>query len=252
MVPRLAAGLAGLVLAGLTLLAGCRASEPAPKASGTAEAAEPSAANVDPGVHAEMMRLKAEADATPDDLDAQLAFAQMALGAHRGPDAAEALERAVALAPEARQPWLDLAQAYAIAEDWDASAEASERMLARFPDDPSARYNIGAAHANAGRLAQARTAWTAVAVQTDDAPLAAQATASLAQLDAMATAPEASPPAGRAPPLAEGETALPAGHPPIGSASGARGAGVETRVVDGGRADPGAVRALVTDLADSE
>ena len=81
----------------------------------------------------------------------------MALGAHRGAEAAAALERAVAADPGRRQPWLDLALAYGAAEDWDAVADASRRMLQRFPADDEAHYNLGAAHANASRFAEAIT-----------------------------------------------------------------------------------------------
>lgn len=244
--------LLGAALVALALVAYVVWSPAAPVASpdpAPAEDETPSAANVDPGVHAEMMRLKEAAEAAPDDLDAQLAFARMALGAHRGADAAEALERAVTLAPEDRQPWVDLALAYAAAEAWDASAEASRRMLARFPGDAEAQYNLGAAHANAGRLEEARAAWEAV---PQDSETAALASSSLQQLAAMEANPTPAASGATAPPLTADQTALPAGHPPLPAGHppvGTSKDGVETRVVDGGAADARPVRALVTELA---
>ncbi|WP_412061611.1 hypothetical protein [Rubrivirga sp. IMCC45206] len=245
----------GLALAVVLLIAYVAlapgASPPPPEPTATVSAAAPSASNVDPGIHARLMQLRADADAAPDDLDAQLEYARMAAGAHRGAEAAEALERAVALAPEQRQPWLDLANAYGAAEDWDAVAGASRRMLARFPDDGEAQYNLGAAHANAGRRAEAEAAWASVAA--GDGPLAAQAQGSLVRLAALANAPPTPPaaPAGSAtaPPLSAGAT-LPAGHPPLPPDHPTVGAdGIQTRVVGGGAADPTRVRSLVTELA---
>ena len=260
--------LLGLALAALALVVYLVASPGAPppvEAAPSAEPVAPSAENVDPGVHAEMMRLKGAAEAAPDDLAAQLAFARMALGAHRGAEAAEALERAVALDPEARQPWLDLALAYGAAEDWDATAEASRRMLARFPDDAEAQYNLGAAFANAGKLTDARAAWESV---PQASAMGSQAATSLAQLAAMESAPAT------APPLPDGQTALPPGHPPIAAASSASGCtsgtcaeggdcsgscaggcgcgGLETRVVDGGVTDARPLHAFVSALAEKE
>lgn len=267
----------GLALVALALVVYLLASPATPEQAAVAEPVEeaPSADNVDPAFHGEMMRLKAAAEEAPEDLEAQLAFARMALGAHRGAEAAEALERAVALGPEERQPWIDLALAYAAAEEWDASAEASRRMLARFPGDAEAQYNLGAAHANAGRLQEARAAWEAV---PEDTPTAALASSSLTQLAAMEGAP-AAPATPTAPPLDPGQTTLPeghpplpAGHPPIAStasgctsgtcadggacsgdcAGGCNCGGVETRVMEGGRTDARAVRSLVTTLAGQE
>lgn len=245
----------------------------APAPEGAAEEA-PSASNVAPGIHVDMMRLKTAAAESPNDLDAQLAFARMALGAHRGADAAEALERAVSLDPDARQPWVDLALAYAAAEEWDASAEASRRMLARFPDDPEGRYNLGAAHANAGRLAEARAAWEAVPEGSETSSLARSSLVRLASLEASpapaaATGAPSSPQTPAA--LPPGHPPIPRGHPPIGAASpagactsgtcadggacegdcegGCACGGIETRVVQGGAADSRPLRTLVTALA---
>ncbi len=244
-------GAAALALA-LVLYVGTAPGEgvPAAPASPSAAAAPaPSADTVDPGVHAELMRLKAAAEAAPGDVEAQLAFSAMALGAHRGAEAAAALERAVAADPGRRQPWLDLALAYGAAEDWDAVADASRRMLQRFPADDEAHYNLGAAHANASRFAEARAAWQPIA--DGDGELALQAQGSIARLAAMEAAP--APVATAAPPLSDPSAPLPAGHPPIPATSPASArpsaGGVEARVVDGGTVDPEATRRLVTSLA---
>ena len=285
----LALGAAGLALALFVVAspgAPPQASAAPPEATpeATPEAAAPSAQNVDPGVHGELMRLRAAAEAAPDDVAAQLAFAEMALGAHRGADAAEALERVVAREPERRQAWLDLANAYGAASDWDAVADASRRLLARHPGDAEASYNLGAAHANAGRSDDARAVWARLA--GSDGAMAAQAQSSLARLDAMGAAPAAAQ-AAAAPPLSDPSAALPADHPPIppghppipaatreasawtaacaggscaegGSCGGTCaegdgcGCGVETRVVEAGRADPATVRALASTLGARE
>src|SRR5690606_30006753 len=86
----------------------------------------------------------------------------------------------------------DLANVYAGLARWEDARDVSERMLERFPDDPSAMYNLGAIAANQGDLDEARRWWTPVRDGADGA-LAAQAEASLAQLDGIAAAPAARP-----------------------------------------------------------
>ena len=235
----IAAGLA--VAVGIAYAAADRGDAAGGAAAAPAEV-EPGADNVDPSVHAQFERLRQAAEAAPDDVAAQLAFADFAAGAHRRAETVGALERAVEAAPERRQPWLDLAHAHGAAGAWDAVVDVSERMLARFPGDADARYNLGAAHANAGRTAAAREVWTALA--SEPGALAAQAQTSLDQL---ATMPVTAPAAGAAPPLAEGQTALPPGHPPLGAAPSRE----PSYVVPGGTVTAGEAertRALLTEM----
>ena len=142
----------------------------------------PSAENVDPGFHARLMTLRDRLAASPDDTTALLEAARLEQDAHQLEAAADHYERLLALVPDRHQAWLDLANVYAGLGQWDEARAASERMLARFPGDASARYNLGAIAANGGDLPAAREHWTAVR-DGDDSALAAQAIASLAQLD---------------------------------------------------------------------
>jgi tetratricopeptide (TPR) repeat protein len=248
MTPRTRLLLAGtaaflLVLVAAYALRANRAAAPAAQAD--AGEVVPTGDNVDPAIHGQLMTLQKAAEDAPDDPDAHLALARFLHDAHRTTEAAEAYEAALALDPTRRQAWLDLANAHGADARWDDVVRVSEGMLEHFPGDPSADYNAAAAHANAGRTAQARTLWARVA-QGTDAALATQAAESMARLDELAAAP---PPA--APPLPEGADAgpLPAGHPPLPAAGAPRTAGgVETRVVTGGSApaDPARVRALIS------
>jgi tetratricopeptide (TPR) repeat protein len=152
-----------------------------------ATAPEPSADNVDPGFHARLMTLRGRLAKAPDDAAALLEAARLEQDAHQLEQAAEHYERYLALDPDEHQAWLDLANVYAGLARWDDARDASERMLERFPDDPSARYNLGAIAANQGDADAARRHWESVRGGPDPA-LAAQAEASLAQLDGMASA----------------------------------------------------------------
>jgi len=72
---------------------------------------------------------------------------------------------------------LRLGQAYAQAQDWNASRKANERLTAAFPDSPlldDARYAIGWAWQQQAQYDQAVTAYEQVAVRTETA-LAAKA-----------------------------------------------------------------------------
>lgn len=158
-----------------------------------AAAPEPSADNVDPGFHARLMTLRDRLAKSPDDAAALLEAARLEQDAHQLDESAAHYERYLALVPDEHQVWLDLANVYAGLGQWDDTQRVSERMLEHFPDDPSALYNLGAIAANQGDADTARRHWTAVRDGTD-AALAAQAEASLAQLDGMASArPRPSP-----------------------------------------------------------
>jgi len=231
---------AGLVVAGLAavLLAiyVFTGRDPAPATTPTAAAADttvaPTADNVDPTIHARMMALRAEVEAAPADTAKLVQLARLEHDAHQFEASAATYERVIALAPTHRQAHLDLAQAWAAMGRWDDARQAMERMLDRFPDDPSGLYNLGAILANQGSYAEARPYWERVRAQTADAELARQAAASLEQLDALAAAPPApvgAPGTPAAPPLPPGATGspLPAGHPQIPAG------GIETNVVTG-------------------
>ncbi len=172
------------------------ASEP-PAWTSIEEAVAPTAQNVDPGFHARLMALRTHLDAAPEDTTLLLEAARLEQDAHQLDEAAAHYERYLTLVPRTRQVWLDLANVYAGLGQWDEARRVSEVLLDRFPDDPSAMYNLGAIAANGGDRDEARRRWASVRAGSD-AALAAQATASLAQLDgrpirAAPSAPRATP-----------------------------------------------------------
>lgn len=148
----------------------------------------PSAENVDPNFHARLMTLRDRLATAPDDTTTLLEAARLEQDAHQLDAAAEHYERLLAIAPRTHQVWLDLANVYAGLGRWDDARRASERMLERYPGDPSALYNLGAIAANQGDRAEAERHWTAVR-DGDDGELAAQAEASLSQLGAFSAQP---------------------------------------------------------------
>ena len=190
--------------------------------------ATPSAANVDPTFHTQLMVLRQQVDAAPSDTTLLLQLARLEQDAHQFAEAAATYERVLGLAPDHRQAYLDLALSYGQLGQWDEARDATERLIARDPDDPSALYNLGAIHANQGEADDARRLWTRVQQQSRDAQLAQQATASLARLDALAAegvppsapaatpdlAPVRQPMSGAAPPIPPGAP-MPSDHPPI-------------------------------------
>lgn len=173
----------------------------------------PSAENVAPSFHTQLMALEARAEEAPRDTAALLQLARLRQDAHQLDEAADAYERLLTVVPDHRQAHLDLALVYAESGRPDDARRITEALLTRHPDDPAGRYNLGALHANAGELDEARRLWTGVAAQNEDAALAEQARASLGQLDALAAG--ASPAAPNASPPATTAGALPAGHPTL-------------------------------------
>lgn len=198
---------------------------PGPAAPVEQAVADPSASNVDPSFHAQLMALRQEVDAAPTDTTVLLRLARLEQDAHQFAEAAATYERVLTLAPDHRQAYLDLALSYGQVGQWAEARSATERLLARYPDDPAALYNLGAIHANQGETDDARRIWTRVQQQTQDAAMAERATASLARLNAMVAsgsspaeapdlAPVRQPMSGTAPPIQPG-TPLPPSHPPM-------------------------------------
>ena len=201
---------------------------PLPATPVVASDAAPSSANVDPTFHTQLMALRQQVDAAPSDTTLLLQLARLEQDAHQFAEAATTYERVLALAPDHRQAYLDLALSYGQLGLWNEARIATERLLARDPDDPSALYNLGAIHANQGEAEDARRLWTRVQQQSRDAQLAQQATASLTRLNALVAegiapatpaptpglAPVRQPMSGTAPPIPPGAP-LPSDHPPI-------------------------------------
>lgn len=178
------------------------------------EDVQPSADNVDPTYHARLMALKAEVDAAPSDTSKLIELARLYQDGHQMVEAAEAYERLLTIAPDHRQAHLDVALCYSELGQWQDAEGAMTRMLAQYPSDPSALYNLGAIHANQGQYDEAQEVWLLVQAQTDDAHLAAQASASLEQLVALRSAP-ASNQAGTAGQPDNASMPRPSEHPPI-------------------------------------
>ena len=213
--PRSQFALLGLSLAALIAVVFWQGPEPAspgtpsrqPMLTSAPAAPPPSSENVDPTFHARLIALEKEAAAAPTDTAALLALARFQQDAHQLGAAAESYERLLAAAPDHRQAYLDLALVYAEEGRPDEARRVTRALLDRLPNDPAARYNLGALAANDGDYEAARAQWQAVAAGAD-AGLAEQARASLAQLDALAARPAPSPSSAQ-------RTALPSGHPPL-------------------------------------
>lgn len=171
------------------------------------ESPQPSAENVDPTFHARLMALRQAVEETPTDTSKLLELAHLHQDAHQMAEAAEAYEQLLDVAPDHEQAHLDLALCYSELGRWSEAQATMEALLVQNPDDPSALYNLGAIHANQAEYEEARRIWERVQAQSEDAQLAARATASLGQLDGIAAGPPAE--------AAEAAGPLPSNHPPI-------------------------------------
>ena len=136
-----------------------------------------------PDLHAELQTLRQRVATAPDDAEARLRLARLLRDGHQAEAALSHFERYLELRPGDHQAWLDAAQTYGMLARWSDAQRLTEAMLVQFPDDPSALYNLGAIHANAGRFDAARAAWTTVARQEDDPGMRDKATWALQKLD---------------------------------------------------------------------
>ena len=117
----------------------------------------------------------------PHDGGALLRMGQLMQDAGQPREAAYYYERYLQILPESQPVWLRLANTYGAASDWPRAAEASSRMLERFPTDASAMYSLGAALANQGQYDDARSWWEKV-LQADDAVMTGRALRALERL----------------------------------------------------------------------
>jgi tetratricopeptide (TPR) repeat protein len=118
----------------------------------------------------------------PADAEALLRSAALLQDAHQPAEAGERYRRLLAIDPQNRQAWLDLANVEAEAGDSNGALEATEGFLTAFPGDPEGLWNLGAIHANQGRTEEASAAWRRAAEQTADPAIAGKAAEALERI----------------------------------------------------------------------
>jgi tetratricopeptide (TPR) repeat protein len=141
----------------------------------------PSATNVSHRYRQRVAGLKARLDAAPADTSALSELAGLYFDAHSMESAAEHYEAYLALRPQARQHWLDLATAHASLGNWEAASEATAGLLAEYPGDAAGLYNMGVIAANQADT-EAAADWLHRAMETEDSDIADKARAALARL----------------------------------------------------------------------
>lgn len=117
----------------------------------------------------------------PHETGALLRMGRLMQDVGRPREAAHYYERYIQLLPESDAVWLRLVNSYGAATDWHRAADASRRMLERFPSNASAMYSLGAALANQGEYDDARGWWEKVLL-ADDPVLMGRALRALEQL----------------------------------------------------------------------
>ena len=164
-----------------------RASAPAAQGTAWQPLAEPATLvpgsdNVASAYHIRIKSLEQRLQTQPDDTASLLELAGLLQDGHRPAEAAERLVAYLALAPTNRRAWLDLAASYGAAEDWLAARTAMTAFLERFPDEPTALFNMGAIEANLANISEARSWFGRAAGQQADSEIAASARSALGRL----------------------------------------------------------------------
>lgn len=147
----------------------------------SADVAADSAAPSDGSLEHKLEELTERVRREPWELEQLLELARLLDESQRPIQAAEEYERYLAARPHSRSVWLLLANAYATTGNWSQAADASHRLLRRFPEDPWAMYNLGAALANQGRYEDARGWWERV-LEGDDSAMTRRALTALDRL----------------------------------------------------------------------
>jgi tetratricopeptide (TPR) repeat protein len=145
----------------------------------------PDRGNVSHEFRAEVAALEEGLNNATNDTVALARLGSLLHMAHQPAKAIPYLERYTAINQTNREVWLQLATAYGALENWGKALEATMAILASWPDDSEAMYNVGAIYANQGDYEEARRWWERVRDQTTDSALAGTATASLRRLSTM-------------------------------------------------------------------
>ena len=114
------------------------------------------------------------AEAAALDAAALLEDGRAHLAAGRGELAAVLFEQYLTLDTENRRVWLDLGQAYRDTGDWNRATDAALGMLAAFPNDPEAMFELGGAMAAQDRVDDALD-WYERVLQSEDSGLSGRA-----------------------------------------------------------------------------
>lgn len=130
----------------------------------------------------EMAILEDRLEKDPADTEALQRSAVLLQDAHQPAEAVARYRRLLEIEPRNRQAWLDLANVAAETGDWTAALDASRGLLDHYPDDPEGLWNLGAIHANQGRMDEARAAWERASAQTADPAIAAKAVEALQRI----------------------------------------------------------------------
>jgi len=148
-------------------------------------ATTPDRGNVSHEFRAEVAALEERLKDAPSDTVALARLGSLWNMAHQPAKAIPPLERYTAINRTNREVWLQLVTAYGAVGDWGKALEATTTILASWPNDPEAMYNVGVIHANQGNYEEARRWWERVRNQRDDSALADTAAASLRRLSTM-------------------------------------------------------------------
>lgn len=148
-------------------------------------ATTPDRGNVSHEFRVEVAALEEGLNNAPSDTVALARLGSLLHMAHQPAKAIPYLERYTAINQTNREVWFQLVAAYGALENWGKALETTMAILASWPDDPEAMYNVGAIHANQGDYEEARRWWERVRDQGTDSALAGTATASLRRLSTM-------------------------------------------------------------------
>ena len=143
---------------------------------------EPDGSNVSPSTQSQLEALRLRVVESPGDTTHLFRLARMLQDAHKPGEAARNYRHYLALHPDNYQAWLDMTQSFGQAQKWGDAHDAVDDMLERYPEDPSALYNLGAVYANLGKMEEAKSTWEKVVEQDKDPDVILLAKSSIQRL----------------------------------------------------------------------
>jgi tetratricopeptide (TPR) repeat protein len=146
-----------------------QAVSPAARAESADTGFEPDASNVAPTMQSQLEALRKRVVNQPEDTTHVIRLARLLQDAHKPEEAATYYRHYLALHPGNYQAWLDMTRCLGQSQLWSQAEKAVMDMLERYPDDPSALYNLGAVYANVSRNLEAHDIWSRI-IEMDKNP----------------------------------------------------------------------------------
>lgn len=121
---------------------------------------DPNSSNVSQEVFHKLEVMKKDVDAHPNDTLKMREYADFLFSAHKPDEAITYYQKILDKDKKRKDIYFSITFVYYNKQDFIKAEEITQKMIQLFPDDPMAKYNLGAIEATKGNKEKAREIWT--------------------------------------------------------------------------------------------